>query len=142
MGLVGVSDLLIYASDARADTARSLLAQACRATNTSARLEVYGTGSLYQRLGPRRAPPTPDLVWWFGPFAARAAALDSLLQAYQPSRVADGAARDPNWNWTAIEYSAVGTVVGTMGALPRPAGPTSRACRDWPWPTRSAQKLG
>jgi ABC-type Fe3+ transport system substrate-binding protein len=105
-----VSEVLVYASAARADAARSVLAQACRATDASARLEVYGTGSLYQRLGPRRAPPTPDLVWWFGPFAARAAAIDGLLQPHQPLSLADGAARDPDWNWTAIEYSAIGGV--------------------------------
>jgi ABC-type Fe3+ transport system substrate-binding protein len=105
-----MSDVLIYASAARADTARWVLAHACRATATNARLEIYGTGSLYQRLGPRRAQPMPDLVWWFGPFAARAAALDGLLQPHQPSQVADGAARDPDWNWTAVEYSTIGSV--------------------------------
>ncbi len=108
-----MSEVLIYASAARADTARLVLAHACRATGADARLEVYGTGSLYQRLGPRRAPPTPDLVWWFGPFAARAAAIDGLLQPYQPSRVADGAAHDPDWNWTAVEYSTIGSVGGS-----------------------------
>jgi ABC-type Fe3+ transport system substrate-binding protein len=106
--------LLVYVSGARADTARAVLAQACRATGASIDLEVYGTGSLYQRLGPRRAPPTPDLVWWFGPYAARAAAIDALSRPYQPSRVADGAAHDPDWHWTAVEYSAL----GVMGSSP------------------------
>jgi ABC-type Fe3+ transport system substrate-binding protein len=104
-----MSEVLVYASAARADAARAVLAQACRSTGASVRLEVYGTGTIYQRLGPRRATPTPDLVWWFGPFAARAAAIDGLLQPYQPERVADGAARDPDWNWTAVEYSALGS---------------------------------
>src|SRR5262249_21642980 len=94
VGLVGVTEVLVYASAARADAARTALAQACRATGSSARLEVSGTGSLYQRLGPRRAPPMPDLVWWFGPFAARAAAIDGLLLPHQPSSVADGTAHD------------------------------------------------
>jgi ABC-type Fe3+ transport system substrate-binding protein len=49
-------------------------------------------------------------VWWFGPFAARAAAVDGLLQPHQPTQVADGAAHDPDWNWTAVEYSTIGTV--------------------------------
>ena len=65
-----------------------LLGAACRATGIGARLELYGSGSLYQRLGPRHAPPLPDLVLWFGPFAAQAAALDGLLQPYQPASVA------------------------------------------------------
>jgi ABC-type Fe3+ transport system substrate-binding protein len=110
VGRLGMTDLLVYASDARAEVARNVLAQACRATGSTARLDVYGTGSLYQRLGPRRAQPTPDIVWWFGAFAARAAALDGLLQTYQPARVADGAHHDPDWKWTAIEYSAVATI--------------------------------
>lgn len=108
MGRVGMSEVLVYASDVRADQARQVLGQACRATGTTARLEIYGTGSLYQRLGPRRAPPLPDIVWWFGPFAARAAAIDGLLQPYQPPRVADGAIHDPDWKWTSLEYSAIG----------------------------------
>jgi ABC-type Fe3+ transport system substrate-binding protein len=110
VGCLGVTDLLVYASDARADVARNVLGQACRATATTARLEVYGTGSLYQRLGPRRAQSAPDITWWFGAFAARAAGLDGFLQAYQPRHVADGAHHDPDWKWTAIEYSAIGTV--------------------------------
>jgi len=113
VGRVGVSEVLVYSSDVRADMARMVLAQACRATGTSARLEIYGTGSLYQRLGPRRAPPLPDIVWWFGPFAARAAAVDGLLQAYQPPRLADGAMHDPDWKWIALEYSAVGIAGST-----------------------------
>ena len=111
-----MTEVLVYASAARADTTRLVLAHACRATGTSARLEVYGTGSLYQRLGPRRAPPTPDLVWWFGPFAARAAAIDGLLQPHQPSHIADGAAHDPDWNWSAVEYSTIGSVGSSPAA--------------------------
>src|SRR5258708_32060375 len=51
---------------------------------------------------------------WCGPFAARAAALDGLLQPHQPARVADGAAHDPDWRWTTLDYSSVG-VVGPPG---------------------------
>ncbi|MBV9325355.1 MAG: extracellular solute-binding protein [Chloroflexi bacterium] len=110
MGFVGVSDVLLYVSDGRADSARSALANACAATGATVHLEVYGTGSLYQRLGTRRAPPTPDIVWWFGPFAAQAAAIDGLLQAHQPSNVADGAVHAPDWKWTSVDYSAIGTI--------------------------------
>jgi ABC-type Fe3+ transport system substrate-binding protein len=73
-------------------------------------LDIYNTGSLYQRLGPRRAPPLPDLVWWFGPYAAQAAGIDGLLQAYQPARVADAALHDPEGKWLALEHAAVGIV--------------------------------
>jgi ABC-type Fe3+ transport system substrate-binding protein len=105
-----VSDILVYVAAPRAQVARSVLSAACRATNTSVRIDVYTTGALYQRLGPRKAPPFPDLVWFFGPYAARAAALDGFLQSYQPSRVADGAAHDPDWKWTAVDYSPISIV--------------------------------
>jgi ABC-type Fe3+ transport system substrate-binding protein len=91
---------------------------------------LYGTGSLYQRLGPRRSPPLADVVMWFGPFAARAAAVDGLLQPYRPAQVADGVPHDPNWAWTTLDYAAIG-VVGSPGltsfqdlaAVPRLAVP-------------------
>ena len=120
-----MSDVLVYAHSSRVDAARTLLAAACSTTGLGARLDVYGSGSLYQRLGPRRAAPMPDLVWWFGPYAAQAASVDGLLQAYQPARVADGALHDPQWRWLALEHSAVG-IVGTgvggwqdLGSVPR-----------------------
>src|SRR5947207_9350072 len=121
-----MTDVLVYATESRADAARVVLGAACAATGISTRLEVYGSGSLYQRLGPRHAPPPPDIIIWFGPFAARAAAIDNLLQAYQPSRTAAGVARDPDWKWTALDYSAI-AVIGTpqvstwqdVGAVPR-----------------------
>jgi ABC-type Fe3+ transport system substrate-binding protein len=75
-----VTELLVYASSARADVGRTLLASACAALGLSVRLEVLGTGALYQRLSARRSPPAPDLAWWFGPFAAQAAATDGLVQ--------------------------------------------------------------
>src|ERR687885_2904173 len=109
-----MTDILVYATESRAQTARLGLGAACQALGMSARLELYGAGSLYQRLGPRRSQPLPDVVMWFGPFAARAAAMDGLLQPYQPARVADGAAHDPNWAWTTLDYSAAG-VVGAPG---------------------------
>jgi ABC-type Fe3+ transport system substrate-binding protein len=105
-----VSDVLVYAHPSRVDTARTVLAAACATTGLGARLDVYGSGSLYQRLGPRRAAPMPDLVWWFGPYAAQAAGIDGLLQAYQPARVADDALHDPQGKWLALEHSAVGIV--------------------------------
>ena len=105
-----MTDVLVYATESRAQTARTLLAAACQATGLSARLELYGTGSLYQRLGPRRAQPFPDIVLWFGPFAASGAAIDGLLQPHQPQRMADGVLHDPGWTWTTLDYSAVGTI--------------------------------
>jgi ABC-type Fe3+ transport system substrate-binding protein len=126
-----VSDVLVYVADARAELARSALAQACRATGASVQLEVYGTGSLYQRLGPRRAPPTPDIVWWFGPFAARAAAVDNLLQAYRPPGVADGTIHDPDWKWLALEYSPIGVVGSSaLGSWSDVAGVSRLAMAD------------
>jgi ABC-type Fe3+ transport system substrate-binding protein len=50
------------------------------------------------------------MLMWFGPFAASAAALDGLLQAYQPSRVPDGIIHDPDWKWTTLDYSAIGVI--------------------------------
>ena len=105
-----MTDLLVYSVESRAQIARAVLGAACRATGLGARLELYTTGSLYQRLGPRHAPPLPDLVLWFGPFAAQAAALDGLLQPHQPARVADAAAHDPHWLWTTLDYSLPGVI--------------------------------
>src|SRR5438445_6967563 len=103
-----MSDVLVYAAASRAQLARSVLGAACQATGLAVRLEVYGSGSLYQRLGPRRAQPLPDLVLWFGAYAAQAAANDGLLQAHQPARVAEAAAHHPSWLWTTLDYSAIG----------------------------------
>ena len=105
-----MTDLLVYANDSRADVARTVLGAASQATGMSIRLDLYGTGSLYQRLGPRHGPPPPDIVLWFGPFAARAAALDGLLQPYRPARVSDSATHDPDWKWTTLDYSAIGSI--------------------------------
>jgi len=108
-----VTEVLVYATASRAQTARALLGAACQATGMSARLELYGSGGLYQRLGPRHAPPLPDVVLWFGPFAAQAAALDGLLQPYQPTNVAPTAAHDANWRWTTLDYLPIGVVGST-----------------------------
>ena len=105
-----MTDVLVYATESRADAAHAVLTAAGQATGVNIRLELYGSGSLYRRLGPRHGPPPPDIVMWFGPFAARAAALDGLLQAYRPARVADGAVHDPEWKWTAFDYSAIGGI--------------------------------
>jgi ABC-type Fe3+ transport system substrate-binding protein len=102
-----LSEVLVYATEPRAQAARALLGAACQATGIGARLDLYGTGSLYQRLGPRRSQPFPDILIWFGTVAASAAAADGLLRAHQPQQVPDGAAHDPNWLWTTLEYSAI-----------------------------------
>jgi len=110
-----MTDVLVYAVASRETTARKLLEAACQSSGIGARLELYGSsGSLYQRLGPRRAQPFPDVVMWYGPFAARAAALDGLLQPYQPTMTADGVVHDPEWRWTTLDYSSIG-VVGPPG---------------------------
>src|SRR5258708_38523205 len=110
-----MTDVLVYAVASREATARKVLRAACQASGLGARLELYGSsGSLYQRLGPRRAAPFPDVVMWFGPYAARAAALDGLLQPYQPPTSADGVVHDPDWRWTTLDYSSIG-VVGPPG---------------------------
>jgi ABC-type Fe3+ transport system substrate-binding protein len=125
-----MTDVLVYAASSRARVARTLLRAACQVLGTGVRLEVYGTGALYQRLGPRRAPPFPDVVLWFGPYAARSAALDGLLQPYQPAHVADGVPHDPDWNWTTLDFSAIGVLgpsaprsVGDLAAVPQLAIP-------------------
>jgi len=105
-----MSDVLVYAVESRAESVRTLLAAACGATGLGARIELYGTGSLYQRLGPRRGAPFPDIVVWFGAYAARAAAVDDLLQPFRPPWVPDGAVHDPDWKWTTLEYSTIGAV--------------------------------
>ena len=103
-----MTDILAYVAAPRAQVARTLLGEACKATGIGVALEVYGTGSLYQRLGPRKGQPLPDIVVWFGPYAARAAAVDKLLQPFQPARIADGAPHDPEWRWTSFDYSVIG----------------------------------
>src|SRR6266851_1376261 len=108
-----VTEVLVYATASRAQTARTLLGAACQATGMNVRLELYGSGSLYQRLGPRHAPPLPDVVLWFGPFAAQSAALDGLLQPYQPASVAPNAAHDASWRWTTLDYLPIGVVGST-----------------------------
>ena len=62
-----------------------------------------------------------DLVLWFGPFAAQAAALDGLLQPHQPTSVADGVVHDPEWRWTALESIELGvpTPVITLALMSR-----------------------
>src|SRR5438874_13523364 len=110
-----MTDVLVYAVAARETTARKVLGAACQARGVGARLELYGSsGGLYQRLGPRRAAPFPDVVMWFGPYAAGAAALDGLLQPYQPAGAAEGVLHDPDWRWTTLDYSSIG-VVGPPG---------------------------
>ena len=125
-----MTDVLVYIAAPRAPAARPLLAAACQATGQSVRIDVYGTGALYQRLGPRKAPPFPDLVVWFGPYAARAAALDGLLQPHQPSRVADRAPHDPDWRWSAFDYSPISAVGAPSAGLQDLAGVSRLAVAD------------
>ena len=106
-----MTDLLVYATATREAVARAVLGAACQATGMGVRLEVFAsTGSLYQRLGPRRGQPFPAEVMWFGPFAAAAATADGLLRPHEPARVADAAIHDANWMWTSLDYSAVGVL--------------------------------
>jgi ABC-type Fe3+ transport system substrate-binding protein len=105
-----MSEVLVYAAAPRMHAARTVLAAACQATGISAQLEVFGTGAMYQRLGPRHAPPLPDLVLWFGAVAADAAAMDGLLQPHQPARLADGAVHDPGWRWTTLDFTPIGWI--------------------------------
>ena len=125
-----MTDLLVYAVSNRAAAVRTVLGAACRATGIGAQLELYGSGSLYQRLGPRHAPPLPDVVIWFGPYAAAAAATDGLLQAHQPARLADAAVHDANWRWTTLDFSTIGLIgqgfsasLADLATVPRLAVP-------------------
>lgn len=103
-----MTELLVYTTFGRAALARTLLGAACAATGATIRLEQYGTGSLYQRLGSRHGPPPPpDVVIWGGPFGAAAAAADGLLQAYQPRTAASSAPHDASWRWTALDLTLV-----------------------------------
>jgi ABC-type Fe3+ transport system substrate-binding protein len=123
-------EMLVYATLARAAHVRPLLAAACQATGISARLELYGSGSLFQRLGPRHAPPLPDVVLWAGPFAAHSAALAGLMQPYQPRRVADLAAHHAEWRWTAFDYRAFVGVGPPLGDLTAAASAARLALAD------------
>jgi ABC-type Fe3+ transport system substrate-binding protein len=121
-----VTDLLVYAVATRAPAIRAAVGAACRATGIGAQLELYGSGSLYQRLGPRHAPPLPDVVIWFGPYAASAAAADGLLQPHQPAQLADAAVHDASWRWTTLDFSTFGVVgpnvaggLADLAAVPR-----------------------
>ncbi|MDQ3810176.1 MAG: hypothetical protein M3336_07790 [Chloroflexota bacterium] len=99
-----MSDVLVYATLSHAAGARSLLTQACRATGISAQLELFGSGSLFQRLRARRSPPPPDLIMWSGPYAAHAAAIQDLVLTYQPSQLPQHAMHDPTWHWVAVDF--------------------------------------
>ena len=119
-------EVLVYGTFVQADFLRAFLASACAATGVGARLELYGSGSLFERLGPRHAQPLPDAVFWYGPLAAHAAAQAGLLQPYQPPHVADGAVHEAQWRWTSLEFmtfAADGTppVAGfaDLAAVPR-----------------------
>ena len=127
-----MTDVLVCAVASRETVARRVLGAACQTSGVGARLELYGSsGSLYQRLGPRRAAPFPDVVLWFGPFAAQAAALDGLLLPHQPTRAADSVVHDPEWRWTTLDYAAIG-VVGPPGlaSLQDLAAVNGLACAD------------
>src|SRR5689334_2808439 len=104
-----MTDLLVYVVDARAESGRAALASACASIGARVRIESFGTGALYQRLSQRPVPPPPDLIWWFGPFAARAAASDGFVTSPAP-----------------VEYSSIGVLgadhvdsLEDLGAVPR-----------------------
>ncbi len=99
-----MTEVVVYATLSRASTVRTVLASACAAVGTTARLELFGSGSLFQRLRTRRSPPPPDLVLWFGPYAAHAAAQAELLQPYQPRSLPARAQHDAGWRWVAVEF--------------------------------------
>jgi ABC-type Fe3+ transport system substrate-binding protein len=82
-----------------------MLAAACAATGLEPRLELFGSGSLFQRLQARRAQPHADVVLWFGPYAAQSAAAAGFLQGHQPASLPEQAARHPGWLWSAVEFS-------------------------------------
>src|SRR5262249_33035157 len=88
------AEVVVDAVQRRAATARTLLSSACAAVGASAQLELFGSGSLFQRLRARRSPPPPDLLLWFGPYAAHAAAVEGLLQPYQPANLPRRAMHD------------------------------------------------
>jgi hypothetical protein len=98
------AEVVVYAVQSRAATVQTLLSSACAAVGASARLELFGSGSLFQRLRARRSPPPPDLLLWFGPYAAHAAALEGLLQPYQPANLPRREMHDASWRWVAVEF--------------------------------------
>jgi len=107
-----MSEVLVFAPRARADAARTLLARACGATGLTVQLEVFGSsGSLFQRLRARRAPPPPDLVMWYGPYAAHSAALSGLVAPIE-AELPPNAAHDSNLAWVGVEFQPF-TVNGT-----------------------------
>ncbi len=99
-----MTELTVYAIAQEATNVRALLGAACRAVSVDVRLELFGSGALFQRLRTRRTPPPPDLILWLGPYAAQAAALEELLQPYQPSSLPGAAAHAADWRWTAVDF--------------------------------------
>jgi ABC-type Fe3+ transport system substrate-binding protein len=99
-----MTSLLVYGTDAHADSLRALFSRACRALGADIQLELFGSGSLFQRLRTRRVAPPPDVVVWFGPYAAHTAAQAGLLQAYQPAALPERVAHEAEWRWVAVNF--------------------------------------
>jgi ABC-type Fe3+ transport system substrate-binding protein len=98
-----MTHIVVYATAARTSVYRDRLSNACRATGISVQLELFGSGSLFQRLRGRGGPPRADLVLGFGPYMAQAAAQDGLLQPYQPKQVADLVVHEREWRWVSVD---------------------------------------
>jgi ABC-type Fe3+ transport system substrate-binding protein len=98
-----MTDVLVGATLSHAVRVRGMLATACRATGMSIAVDVFSSGSLYQRLRARRASPMLDLLLWSNPYAAHAAAQAGLLRAHQPAALSERAQRHPEWYWPAAE---------------------------------------
>src|SRR5215204_5001388 len=103
-------DLLVCTTFGQAASVRRALRAACSALGVSAALDLFGSGSLYQRLRARRSPPFPDLILWSGPNAAQAGAQAGLLQPHQPRELPVLERHHPEWHWTAVEFQPVRVV--------------------------------
>jgi hypothetical protein len=125
-----MSDILVCTTFEQAASVRRLLSAACSALDVNASLDLFGSGSLYQRLRARRSPPFPDLVVWSGPFAAQAAANAGLLEQHQPRELPSLAWHHSEWHWTAVEFQLIRAVgeppvstLDELAAVPRLALP-------------------
>jgi hypothetical protein len=116
-----MAEVVVFATLRQADAARAMLTAACRETNLEPRLELLGNGSIFQRLTVRRARPFPDVIVWFGPYAAHSAAMAGLLEPHTPGELPPSVTHHPDWRWTAVDHQAFGISgeppIGTVGEL-------------------------
>jgi ABC-type Fe3+ transport system substrate-binding protein len=101
------TEVLAYATPLEAAAVRRALASACRANGVQVRLEVFGTGAIFQRLVSRTRGWVPDLVFWTGPYAAQSAAAAGLLHQYQPRSLPRRVVHAPEWHWSAVTFRPV-----------------------------------